>query len=247
MKTAEEYIRNQLIAGRLTESDIARLTQFYQHNSGVDLAVDGKPGPLTLTALREAFGDKTESPKLPDPKTFGLIAPMPILAGLTGVSPSRRPVITSGFGPRGQGEQRHFHAGVDLFYPFRDGDKPDTVGDGLGADRQTDSTRPRWVVPFGTPAVAAGSGVVTFVGELKTGLAIWIDLGIGWRVGYFHLKRVGVSVGQRVEGGFSIGEIGHNPVDGDACHLHFELSPVDRYAPIDPAPYIRGLGTWGDK
>ena len=247
MKTAEEYVRQQFATGHLTESDIVRLAKFFQHNFGTEppLAVDGMPGPMTLTALREAFGDEIAQPTPPDRDTFGLVQPIPVLAD------GRRPVVTSGFGQRGEGEKKHFHAGVDMFYPFRDGDEPSEIGDGLAADRvkdpKTGVAKPRWVVPYGTPAVAAASGTVSWIGDIATGGAVWIDIGSGWRIGYFHLSRIGVRVGQRVEAGHPIGDVGHNPIDGDARHLHFELSPSDRYAPIDPQPYIRNLGKWEDK
>jgi murein DD-endopeptidase MepM/ murein hydrolase activator NlpD len=52
------------------------------------------------------------------------------------------------------------------------------------------------------------------------------------------LLGVQVSVGQVVKTGDSIGPVGDNPKDGDARHLHFELSPVSHYAPVNPEPFL---------
>lgn len=48
-KDAEEFVRRALTAGHLDITDIVKLTEFYQRNSG--LPVDGKPGPKTLAQL----------------------------------------------------------------------------------------------------------------------------------------------------------------------------------------------------
>lgn len=250
--TPADYVRLEMTAGRLTYDDVSRLTEYFQKESGHGLDVDGMPGPATRHALHDYFGvsdpnNVGESGTIvaPDPDVFGLSTPLPVLLG------GRRPVITSGFGPRGE----LFHHGVDVFYPWRDGDKPDVVGVGLAADRMSDG-RPTWVVPFGTPAIAAGAGVVTIAGDAPTGHRLWISLDepgssgsprpSGWMIGYFHLESICVTVGQRVAAGQSVGSVGHNPLDGDARHLHFELSPTSLYSPIDPQPYVRGLGKWDD-
>jgi len=41
-----------------------------------------------------------------------------------------------------------------------------------------------------------------------------------------------------VKTGNQIGLVGDNPIDNDGPHCHFELSPVDRYEPMDPTPYL---------
>jgi hypothetical protein len=49
-----------------------------------------------------------------------------------------------------------------------------------------------------------------------------------------------VSKGQPVKLGMRLGTVGHNPIVPDPLHLHFELSPVLEYAPLNPRPYLEG-------
>jgi murein DD-endopeptidase MepM/ murein hydrolase activator NlpD len=81
--------------------------------------------------------------------------------------------------------------------------------------------------------------VVSFAADTPTGHAVWIDHSNGLRSGYFHLRDAGTwQIGQRIDARATIGLVGDNPADVDGRHLHFELSPVDRYAPMDPEPYL---------
>jgi murein DD-endopeptidase MepM/ murein hydrolase activator NlpD len=215
--TAEQYVTEALRKGTLTSADIVDLTRFFQADMS-DLAVDGKPGPKTLAALRELYTrqfvfDCWPMLNLPD---------------------GRVPVITSGFGPRGKNQKQH--NGVDLFYYFKAGDEPSFVGDG-GAARGSDG-KPRWVVPYNTDAIAVAAGRVTAAGPTATGHRVWIDHGNGWRSGYFHLDNLWVHPGDPVQVGEPLGRVGDNPIDHDARHLHFEVSPTDRYAPVDPRPFL---------
>jgi murein DD-endopeptidase MepM/ murein hydrolase activator NlpD len=218
--TAEEYIRQEFNAGRFTLAHIEALVRFFQKEGAWGLVVDGKPGERTRHALREMYPGLFELPPF-------LYHPLPRLAD------GRMPVITSGFGPRGA---KH-HDGVDLFYSWRAGDKPDFVGDG-GCEGRRDG-KPAWVVPYGTEALAAADGVVQMSGPSATGNRIWIDHGNGWRSGYFHLEQLyAMPAGTRVRRWQPLGLVGHNPVDTDGRHLHFEVSPVEKYAPVDPQKYL---------
>jgi murein DD-endopeptidase MepM/ murein hydrolase activator NlpD len=70
---------------------------------------------------------------------------------------------------------------------------------------------------------AAAPGVVVFAGPLNVrGNATFIDHGWGVYTGYFHQRAIHVSVGEKVEAGQLIGEIGDTGrVTGP--HLHFDL------------------------
>lgn len=215
MTSAAEYNAREISAGRVTADDLTELVKHWQA-SHAGLEVDGMAGPATVASIRAAMR----------PPPF-LRSPLPVLPD------GRAAVITSAF----RTKDRPKHDGVDLFYRWQPGDKPDFVGDKGAAGANPDGT-PKWVVPYGVCAIAAAAGVVQRAENSKTGYLVWIDHGNGLRTGYFHLRDVRVLIGRRVELGQALGEIGDNPADHDARHLHFELSPVDRCSPMDPAPYL---------
>lgn len=225
---AEEYVQRELTAGRLTVRHIAVLVEHFQDSYG--LVVDGKPGPKTVAKLEKVM-EQTIGIVVPvaSPTRF-LDCPLPVLPD------GRKAVVTSGF--KSVNPSRPDHNGVDFFYRWQEGDKPDFVGD-KGCAGRTPEGKPKWVVPYGIPAVAAAGGRVQIAGKIGTGYRCWIDHGNGWRSGYFHLDSLFVSVGDVVYAGDELGMVGDNPKDGDARHLHFELSPVDRYAPVNPELYLR--------
>jgi len=212
--TAAEYNAAQLAAGKLTTEHVTELVRHWQASAGLE--VDGMAGPVTIASIeasiRPARFLANPLPKLPD----GRVA-----------------AITSEFRP----PDRPNHDGVDLFYPWRAGDEPDFVGD-KGCAGKTADGKPKWVIPYNTFAIAAAHGTVLTAGNSKTGYRVWIDHGNGLRSGYFHLLDVRVGVGWPVEAGTPLGLVGDNPADHDGRHLHFELSPVDEYAPMDPMPYF---------
>jgi murein DD-endopeptidase MepM/ murein hydrolase activator NlpD len=216
--TAEEYVKQELTAGRLTYAHIVELVKFFQKDH--TLLADGKPGTNTRQAI-EAGMIKTLAGH-----PF-LHAPLPTLAY------GRKPYITSSFKP----SDRPNHVGCDWFYAWEHGDLPDFVGDRGAAGKKADGT-PKHVVPFGVNAVAAADGTVQVAGNSATGYRLWIDHGNGWRTGYFHLLDLKVHVGDVVKAGDRLGLVGDNPKDNDGRHLHFELSPVDKYAPVDPEPFL---------
>lgn len=223
---ADDYNWNELTAGRITKEMITELVSFYQFQH--DLPADGMLGPKTRAHMAAALGPAPAPISLPF-----LDWPMPVLhrgMGLIG----RKPVITSAF----RTKDRPNHNGIDLFYAYEKGDSPDFVGDKGGAGKQPDGT-PRWVVPYGVHALAAADGVIQIAGNSKTGYRCWVDHSNGWRTGYFHLLDLKVSVGQKVVSGQPLGLIGDNPADHDGRHLHFELSPTDRYAPVNPEAWMK--------
>lgn len=223
MSDADDYNHDEIIAGRLTMAEITELVRSFQGAHG--LVVDGKAGPKTQLEIDKLLPAPGPAP---DVAIKFLSNPLPTLAD------SRRAVITSSYRPA----DRPDHNGCDMFYAFRAGDKPDFTTDG-GAAAGHDG-KPKWVVPFGTHAIAAAGGKVQMAGNSNTGYRVWIDHGNGLRTGYFHLMSLVVSVGQLITVGQPVGLVGHNPSPAaDARHLHFELSPVDRYAPIDPEPYLK--------
>lgn len=218
--TAEEFILDAMHEGRLTETHIAYFVKSFQREHG--LLIDGKPGIKTLDAVKELI--EKEVPKVTS--TPFLKNPLPLLAD------GRRAQITSEFRPK----DRPNHNGVDFFYRWKAGDKPDFVGDHGCAG--TIDGHPKWVVPFNIAAIAAAEGVVQLADNSPTGWRVWVDHGNGWRTGYFHLTQLYVKKGMQVHAGAAIGLVGDNPKDHDGRHLHFELSPVDHYAPVDPAPWF---------
>lgn len=214
MTTADEYNAAQLDSGALTPTHVTALTTAWQATHG--LTVDGKAGPNTIASINAA------------------IAPAPFLKCPLPTLPDGRPAqITSSFRP----PDRPNHDGCDWFYRWKKGDSPSFVGDKGCAGTNPDGT-PKWVVPYGVPAIAAASGRVVLAGSSATGYRAWVDHGNGFKTGYFHLTGLRVVEGQHVNAGDPIGDVGDNPADNDARHLHFELSPVGVYAPMDPEQYL---------
>ncbi len=160
------------------------------------------------------------------------VYPLPLLPD------GRKPYITSGH--KSRNPSRPNHDGCDLFYRWFPTDGSVKLGDG-GATR--DPKRPgdpKWFIPAGLCAIAAAAGVVTIAGPSRTGCRVWIAHADGYRTGYFHLRDARVTVGQFVMAGTPLGEVGDNPADRDAEHLHFERSPIGRYAPEDPERWLKG-------
>jgi len=100
-------------------------------------------------------------------------------------------------------------------------------GTGFGARRIINGLRrsPHAGVDYsaeaGTPVVAANGGKVALVGEMFfPGRLVVIDHGLGLFTLYFHLERVDIEEGERVERGQPIGTVG---ATGRATgpHLHF--------------------------
>jgi murein DD-endopeptidase MepM/ murein hydrolase activator NlpD len=80
-------------------------------------------------------------------------------------------------------------------------------------------------------------------GRISTGHRVWIlHSEVNLLSGYFHLSDLNVTVGDIVIAGTPLGLVGHNPVDRDPVHLHFELYSGELSAypqgTLDPAPYL---------
>ncbi|MEM0942633.1 MAG: peptidoglycan DD-metalloendopeptidase family protein, partial [Pseudomonadota bacterium] len=126
--------------------------------------------------------------------------------------PFGRPVrgarLTSGFGPRRDPFRGHtaMHSGID------------------------------WAAPRGTPIYATANGVVSFVGRMSGyGIVVKIKHAFGYETLYAHLSRARVDVGQHVERGDRIADMG-NTGRSTGPHLHYEIR-VNK-EPVNPAKFI---------
>jgi LysM repeat protein len=90
----------------------------------------------------------------------------------------------------------------------------------------------------GNPIFATDSGVVVYAGwsDYGYGYLIVIDHGNGWQSAYAHLSAVGVSCGQSVYQGGTIGALGTTG-NSTGPHLHFELAING--AKVNPLDYIQ--------
>ncbi|HLP73902.1 MAG TPA: M23 family metallopeptidase [Bacteroidales bacterium] len=81
-----------------------------------------------------------------------------------------------------------------------------------------------FTAPEGTEIYATGNGVVTLVQTSQRGLGkhIVIDHGFGYQSIYGHLSSFNVRVGQRVQRGDVIGQVGSTGLSV-ADHLHYEI------------------------
>jgi murein DD-endopeptidase MepM/ murein hydrolase activator NlpD len=97
---------------------------------------------------------------------------------------------------------------------------------------------------FGTPVLAAKSGIVEFAGW-GGGYGNLIELNHGASgTRYAHLESIYVYQGQRVAQGQQIGAVGSTG-RSTGPHLHFEiLAPSgDGWIALDPAPYLNRIAT----
>lgn len=215
--SAETFNNKQLVDSKMSLTHLTALVEFWQRHH--DLAVDGYAGGNTIASIDKALGVD---------QAIAKIWPLPPLAD------GRIPKITSGFYT--ENPSRSSHKGVDMFYQWRDSDPDVPTGDGGAIKR---NGKRRWWYPEGAVAVAAADGVVQKAGNWKTGWRCWVDHGNGERTGYFHGAQVLVTEGQIVAAGDPLILIGDNPLGHDGKHLHFEVSPVDRYAPKNPRTWLK--------
>ena len=91
--------------------------------------------------------------------------------------------------------------------------------------------------PYGSPVYAAQAGTVTHSGWARTGYGytVILDHGQGMQSLYSHMKGAWVTVGQKVERGQLIGEVGSTG-HSSGPHVHFEIR-VDGKR-IDPSGYL---------
>ncbi len=188
------------------------------------LKPDGEAGPLTLAALDLMVSSLGAAP-LPAKRCW------PLRRLVDG----REPQITSRHAIHNPHRSNHF--GVDLFYRY-DGavDPAKRIGDG-GRDRN-------WWIPEDTWACATATGKVTHASWSPTGYRAWVEHENGYRIGYFHMDKLIVVVGQDVEMGYPVGRVNDNPRDIDPDHLHFELyrGALDGYprGTLDPEIWLKG-------
>jgi len=124
-------------------------------------------------------------------------------------SPVRDGRYTSGFGPRRDPLKRRtsMHTGLDI------------------------------AAPRGTPIYATGDGVVTFSGRMHGyGIVVKIRHAFGFETLYAHNSRSKVKVGQRVERGDQIAEMGSTG-RSTGNHVHYEVR-IDRQ-PVNPMKFIK--------
>ena len=90
--------------------------------------------------------------------------------------------------------------------------------------------------PAGTPVAATNDGRVLVAGPypIKGGW-VMIDHGFGVTSMYFHLSKIDVEVGQRVQRGDLIGEVGSTGLS-TGPHLHWEMRV--REAPTNPVVWV---------
>ena len=93
-----------------------------------------------------------------------------------------------------------------------------------------------FAAPAGKDVRAAASGRVVSAGwEGAYGNKIVIDHGNGYQTAYSHLSDIDVSVGQKVQTGDHIGDIGSTG-NSTGSHLHFEVLKNDKF--IDPEAWL---------
>ncbi|MEM7056870.1 MAG: DUF5930 domain-containing protein [Pseudomonadota bacterium] len=117
--------------------------------------------------------------------------------------------LTSGFGPRRDPFNRRIrmHNGVDF------------------------------AAPHGTPIYATADGVVSFSGRQRGyGIIVKIRHAFGFETVYAHLSKSRVKVGQRVERGDRIADMG-NTGRSTGTHLHYEIRIGDK--PVNPKKFIK--------
>lgn len=94
-----------------------------------------------------------------------------------------------------------------------------------------------FAAPSRTPVFAPSSGVVVFAGwKDRFGRTVILDHGHGFTTLYGHLHKTLVTVGQKVESGKQIGEIGSTG-RSTGPHLHYEVHINGK--PQDPLRFIK--------
>lgn len=124
-------------------------------------------------------------------------------------------VITSPFGPRESPTEgaSSFHKGIDIAGELND------------------------------PVNASAGGIVEYAGWADGyGNVIYIRHADGYETRYAHLNEIGVTVGQSVAAGETIGWQGNTGI-GTGVHLHFEIRDPFGNA-IDPATMVPDLGAY---
>lgn len=94
--------------------------------------------------------------------------------------------------------------------------------------------------PYGATVVAASAGKIKFAGyNGGYGMLVIVDHGKGITTRYAHNSKILVDVGDKVEAGTAISEVGSTGYSTGA-HLHFEVR--DGEESINPLPFMRARG-----
>ena len=89
----------------------------------------------------------------------------------------------------------------------------------------------------GTPILATADGVVTFAGwKGGYGRMVKVRHDFGFETVYGHLRKIRVSIGERVSRGDRIGDMG-NSGRSTGTHLHYEVRTNGK--PVNPMTYMR--------
>ena len=97
-----------------------------------------------------------------------------------------------------------------------------------------------YAAPGGTTVLAAAGGEVALVGDFFfSGRSVFLDHGDGLVTMYFHLSRIDVEQGGRVERGQAIGAVGQS---GRATGPHLHFAARWRGARVDPGLLLRPAG-----
>jgi murein DD-endopeptidase MepM/ murein hydrolase activator NlpD len=92
---------------------------------------------------------------------------------------------------------------------------------------------------YGAPVQVAATGRVVIAGwQRGYGYVIYVDHGAGLSTRYGHLSGIGVSVGQFVTRGQTIGLVGSTG-RSTGPHLHYEVRINNQ--PVDPRQYLPGV------
>jgi murein DD-endopeptidase MepM/ murein hydrolase activator NlpD/endonuclease/exonuclease/phosphatase (EEP) superfamily protein YafD len=98
---------------------------------------------------------------------------------------------------------------------------------------------------YGTPVLSVGAGTVVYAGE-ASGFGpnyVKVDHGNGVVFSYGHMSKMTVQVGDVVEPGTKVGEVGaesSGQIPGMAAHLHLRLHVNDE--PTDPDAFLKERG-----
>ena len=94
-----------------------------------------------------------------------------------------------------------------------------------------------FAAPRGTPIYAGGDGVVSFSGRQSGyGIVVKIRHAFGFETVYAHLSKSRVKVGQRVERGERIADMGSTG-RSTGSHLHYEIRIDGK--PVNPNKFIK--------
>lgn len=92
---------------------------------------------------------------------------------------------------------------------------------------------------YGASVRAAADGTIVEAGyDGAYGIKVDIDHGNGYHTWYAHLSHVDVTVGQHVDKGEPIAEVGATGF-ATGPHLHYQL--MYKGQPIDPTPFLHGV------